>query len=284
MVYDVASLIADPADEREARWRPCERGRVEVQRRAADGEWLRSKEPLRLLRTCRYREIKSRPMLSLRTCSVRRYRVEGTVPAPASDDFAARLTDRRFRPLSAREERTYGWVTADNLLLTTFDADTMLRGEQVVLAVRIDRRRPNARLLRAQLDLETRARSKAADDGAGPRRLSREERAELKQHLQQELLRQTSPSVEVHTVVYDPRRRLVSMLSLARSANEALCALWQDTFGAALVGLTPWKRAVELLPRAEALDALERTEFWETPSSPSPAGGGELAAGRRFTS
>ena len=226
-------------------------------------------------------------MLSLRTCSVRRYRVEGTLPAPASEEFAARLTDRRFRPLSAREEKTYGWVTADNLLLTTFDADTLLRGEHAVLALRIDRRRVNARLLRAQLDLETRARTKAAEDGAGPRRLSRDERVELRRHLQQELLRQTSPGVEVHTVLYDPRRRLVSMLSLARSANEALCALWQDTFDAALVALTPWKRAVELLPKlaggsAEALDALERTEFCPAPLSASPDG--SSLSGRRFSS
>jgi hypothetical protein len=220
-------------------------------------------------------------MLSLRTCSVRRYRVEGTAPAPASEAFAARLTDRRFRPLSAREEKTYGWVTADNLLLTTFDADTLLRGEQAVLALRIDRRRVNARLLRAQLDLESRARAKAQDDGAGPRRMSRDERLELRQHLQQELLRQTSPSVEVHTVVYDPRRRLVSMLSLAKAANEALCALWQDTFEGALVALTPWKRALELLPglpggSADALDALERTEF-------CPAGEAAPPSARRFS-
>ena len=216
-------------------------------------------------------------MLSLRTCSLRRYRVEGTMPGPASDEFARRLTDRRFRPLTAREERTSGWVTADNLLLTTFDADTLLRGEQAVLALRIDRRRLNGRLLRAQMDLEVRARAKAVtEDGAGPRRLGREERQELKQHLQQELLRQTSPSVDTYTVLYDPRRRLVSMLSLSRPANDMLCVLWQDTFEATLVPLTPWKRALELLeapaagggPRPEALDALERTEFWEVSASP----------------
>src|SRR5687768_16675869 len=135
-------------------------------------------------------------MLTLRTCSLRRYRVEGTLPAPLSEEFARRLTDRRFLPLSAREERAYGWVTADNLLLTQFDADTLVRGEHVVLGLRIDRRRVNGRLLRAQLDLEVRARTRAADDGAGSRRLGREERLELRQHLQQELLRQTSPSVD----------------------------------------------------------------------------------------
>lgn len=202
-------------------------------------------------------------MLTLRTCSLRRYRIEGDLPSPGSEHFATRLTDRRFLPLSAREERTYGWVTADNLLLTQFDADTMLRGEHVVLGLRIDRRRVNPRLLRAQLDLEARGRAKAAEDGAGPRRMSRDERQEMRQHLHDALLRQTSPTVEAYTVLIDPVRRQVDMLTLSRRANEALCALFQDTFGAALAPLTPWKRSLELLARPEALDALERTIFWE---------------------
>lgn len=212
-------------------------------------------------------------MLTFRTCSLRRYRIEGTLPGPGTDEFAKRLTDRRFLPLSAREEKSYGWVTADNLLLTRFDADTLLRGEHVVLGLRIDRRRVNPRLLRAQLDLELRARTKAEGDGAGPRRMSREERQELRQHLTMELLRQTSPSVDAYTVLLDPRRRLVSLLSLSRPANEALCALFQSTFEAALVALTPWRRALELCPRPEALDVLERTEFWEGPAAEvSPPG------------
>lgn len=211
-------------------------------------------------------------MLALRTMSLRRYRVEGTVPGPGTDAFAARLTDRRFLPLAAKEEKTYGWVTAGNLLLTRFDADTLLRGEHVVLGLRMDRKRVSTRLLRAQLDLETRARSKAAEDGAAPRRMSREERQELRQHLTQELLRQTSPSVDAWTVLYDPRRRQLDMLSLSRPANEALCALWQATFESALVPLTPWRRGSELLARPEALEHLERTEFWEpSPGVRSPA-------------
>ncbi len=227
-------------------------------------------------------------MLTLRTCSLRRYRIEGALPPPGSDELHKRLTDHRFLPLSAREEKTYGWVTADNLLLTRFDDDTLLRGGQIALGLRIDRRRVNARLLRAQLDLEARARVQAAQDGAGPRRLSREERAELRQHLAQELLRQTSPSVDAYTVLIDPRRRLLSMLSLSRPANEALCALFGSTFDAALVPLTPWRRALELVPHPEALDALERTEFWEAPrdgrTAAPPAGPGPEAAPRRLPS
>jgi DNA recombination-dependent growth factor C len=210
-------------------------------------------------------------MLALRTCSVRRYRIEGALPAPASEEMVKRLTDRRFLPLSAREEKTYGWVTADNLLLTRFDADTLLRGEMVALGLRADRRKVNARLLRAQLDLEIRARALAVEDGAAPRRVSRDEKAELRQHLAQELLKQTSPSVDAWTVLIDPRRRQVNLLTLSKRAHEALTALFVDTFEASLTPLTPFQRAQELLPSPRALDLLDRTVFWEAPAVGMPS-------------
>jgi len=217
-------------------------------------------------------------MLTIRTCSLRRYRIQGTLPAPASEELNRRLTDRRFLPLAAREERTYGWVTADNLLLTRFDADTLLRGEQIVLGLRIDRRRVNPRLLRAQLDLETRARALASEDGAGPKRMSKDERQELRQHLAQELLKQTSPTVDAYTVIIDPARKQVNLLTLSRRAHETLSALFLDTFEASLAPLTPWRRAQELLDRPQALDALERTVFWEPESWPTAAVRPELGA------
>ncbi|MFM8979004.1 MAG: recombination-associated protein RdgC [Planctomycetia bacterium] len=226
-------------------------------------------------------------MLALRTCSLRRYRIQGSLPAPASDEMAKRLTDRRFLPLAAREERTYGWVTADNLLLTRFDADTLLRGEQVALGLRIDRRRINARLLRAQLDLEVRARARAAEDGGSLRRVSRDERSELRQQLAEELMKQTSPTVEAYTVLLDTRRREARLLTLSRRAHEAFCALFSDTFEASLLPLTPFQRGVELLEgrgaRPEALHALERTVFWEPVGvgAEAPAG---LPADRRISS
>jgi len=225
-------------------------------------------------------------MLALRTCSLRRYRIQGSLPAPASDEMAKRLTDRRFLPLAAREERSHGWVTADNLLVTRFDADTLLRGEQVVLGLRMDRRRVNARLLRAQLDLEVRARAQASEEAGGLRRVSRDERAELRQHLAEELMKQTSPSVDAFTVVMDTRRREVRLLTLSRRAHEALCALFSDTFDASLLPLTPFQRGVELLEergdRPEALHALERTVFWEAAGvGDAPEG---LPASRRMPS
>lgn len=215
-------------------------------------------------------------MLALRTCPLRRYRIEGSLPAPASEQMTKRLTDRRFLPLAAREEKTYGWVTADNLLLTQFDADTLLRGELVALGLRVDRRRVNGRLLRAQLDLEVRARALAAGDGGAPRRVSREEKSELRQHLAQELLKQTSPSVDAFTVLIDPRRKQVNLLSLSRRAHEVLTALFLDTFECSLTPLTPYRRAQELLDQPRALDLLDRTVFWDAPGLDTP--GREVAA------
>ena len=221
----------------------------------------------------------------LRSLSAKRYRVEGDLPAVHDPAFAKRLFERRFQPLSAHEERAVGWVTADNCLDTDLVRASFDRGPAAVFALRTDRRRVNGRLLRARMDLELRGRAKDAErDGEGARdaaagrkparrRVGREERAELRRALTEELLRDTSPTMEVHPVVWFPRDRLVLFLALSRPANESFRALFTDTFDASLSALTPFHRAVELLDgrgAAEALAGVSRTEFGRPPAAGPP--------------
>ena len=217
----------------------------------------------------------------LRSLSARRYRVEGDLPPIHDPKFAKRLLERRFKPLSAHEERGVGWVTADNCLDTELTGASVARGPAAVFSMRIDRRRVNGRVLRAMMDLEMRGRVKDAEaegEGAGTlavasraaggkaarRRVGREERAEIRRALTEDLLRNTSPSMEVHPVVLYPREKLVLFLALSRPANEAFRALFADTFEVGLAALTPFHRAVEMLEgrgAAEALAGVSRTEF-----------------------
>lgn len=221
-------------------------------------------------------------MLRLRSQSFRRYRIEGKVPSPLAAEFAERLHERRFRPLSPHEDRTYGWVSAHNLLLTRFDADTLLRGDRVAFAVRIDTRRVPPRLLRAHLDVdlaahlaaservaseraasERAASGRAASDGAGGR-VSREERKALRDEVVRRLRETTSPTVEAHTVLVDPRTRTVLVQSLSKRVQECVAMLFEDTFNARLDHLTPWRRAQEILGGTDEhalLEELRRTEF-----------------------
>jgi hypothetical protein len=208
-------------------------------------------------------------MIGLRSRSFRRYRVQGALPSPHGEAFLERLTARRFLPLLAGQERTYGWVSAANLLVTEFTPDRVACGPYVAFALRVDRRRVNARLLRAQVDLEVEARLKAAADAGGPRRLARDERRQLREDLRAELLRQTHPSVDATTVLLHPKRRLLFVLSLVRAANELVALHFRDTFDADLVPLTPWQRSLELLEESArsgpdlrpAFEDLRRAEF-----------------------
>ncbi|MGE0193505.1 MAG: recombination-associated protein RdgC [Planctomycetota bacterium] len=203
-------------------------------------------------------------MLRLRSQSVRRFRVVGPLPSPYEPAFAERLHDRRFRPLAPHEERTYGWVTADNLLVTRFDVDTLVRGETVAFALRIDQRRVPPRLLKAHLELELDARTKAAGDGGRPGRISREERKALREEITRRLLLETPPHVQAHGILLDPRRRVLYVQSLSRRVLEQVQLLVADTFEVSLEALTPWRRAQEIVAGTEAMAALEdirRTEL-----------------------
>jgi len=219
---------------------------------------------------------------SLRSLSARRYRIEGDLPSVESVDFARRLTDRRFEPLSPHEERTFGWVTVDNCLDARFEAGSTVRGPCTVFALRVDKRRINSRLLRAMMDLEFRGRKKDAErdqEGQGasgapakrpPGRVSRDERAEIRKALTAELLRNTNPTMEVHPVLVYPRDRVVLFGALSKPANELFRAAFSDTFDVTLSALTPFHRALELLEGRggnEALAAVRRTDFSRAPSA-----------------
>jgi hypothetical protein len=213
---------------------------------------------------------------ALRSLSARRYRVEGSLPTVHDADFARRLTDRKFQPLAPLEERAFGWVSADNCLDARFTAGSVAPGPCAVFALRVDRRRVNSRLLRAMLDLELRGRKKDAEataEGApAPRRgtrVSRDEKTELRRALTEELLRNTTPTMEVHPVVLYPRDGVVLFGALSKPANEVFRTLFADTFDVSLSALTPFHRALELLEGrgGEALAALRRTSFVPGPSA-----------------
>ena len=161
-------------------------------------------------------------------------------------------------------------MTADNLLVTDFNVDTVVRGDYAAFALRVDQRRVNARLLRAQVDLEVTARLKAARDSGGPAKLGREERKELREDLRAKLLRESNPSVDAFTVLLHPRRKIVTVLSLAKRANELVRVHFLDTFEATLAPLTPWQRGLEILDEdarhggvdlRPAFENLRRTDF-----------------------
>jgi DNA recombination-dependent growth factor C len=176
----------------------------------------------------------------IRSCSLRRYRIDGPLPDPRRPEILARLCARRFRPLAPHEERAFGWVSPGNLLVSEIEPEALAAGSRFMLSFRIDRRRVSPRLLKAHLDLEIRARVKAARDGAGAPRLDREERRKIRTELQQELLRQASPQAEAHTVVIDPPSGEVWVLTLSRAADEVFRALFQDTFEVDPIPIVPW--------------------------------------------
>jgi hypothetical protein len=193
----------------------------------------------------------------LRSISARRYRVEGEIPPVDSPAFAKRLSERRFRALGPRDERAFGWVSADNFLETELAPGTLSRGACAAFALRIDRRRADARLVRATLELEERAVR-----GDGKRR--RDERQEMRRAIAERLLAEAQPRIEVHPVLLFPRTKTLLFLSLSRPANETFRVHFADTFDASLSALTPFHRGLELLAdrgASEALAPLRRSEF-----------------------
>lgn len=212
-------------------------------------------------------------MFQLRTFTARRFRIEGELASVNDAAFTKRLLDRRFTPLSPHEERSFGWVSADNCLDSRFADGSVARGPAAVFSLRIDKRRVNSRLLRAMMDLELRGKKKDAEANAegGPllgkkpsARASREARTELRRQLTEELMRNTTPTMDVYHVVVYPRERMVLFGSLSKAAIDVFRTLFAETFDVTLSALTPFHRGLELLEArggSSALSALRREEF-----------------------
>jgi hypothetical protein len=214
---------------------------------------------------------------SLRSLSARRYRIEGALPSVESADFARRLTERRFEPQSPHEERTFGWVTADNCLDARFETGSTVGpcassrcAWTSAASTAASARDDGPRVPRPE---EGRG-ARGGRPGAGPGgdraakrpggRISRDERAEIRKALTEELLRNTNPTMEVHPVLVYPRDGIVLFGALSKPANELFRAAFSDTFDVALSALTPFHRALELLEGkggSEALAAVRRTDF-----------------------
>jgi hypothetical protein len=132
------------------------------------------------------------------------------------------------------------------------------------------------------MDLELRGRRKDAEanaegvagsrsDGGRPdgeqrpsARRSREEKSELRRQLTEELMRNTSPTMDVHNVIVYPRERMVLFGSLSKASNELFRTLFSETFDVTLSALTPYHRALEILEGkggSATLSSLRRTEF-----------------------
>ncbi len=167
-----------------------------------------------------------------RSGSVTRYTVMGSVPPITNEAFTEALSTRRFRSieLAASEEVSFGWVTPEDPSGNTFDVEDLDFEAAVWLRFRVDKKKLPA----AWLQIHRAIAQKAAG-----RPLSVKEKREVKEELEERLLPNVLPTVQLIDAAWFAQQKLALLMSTSTNVREVFDKLFRETFEVELEPQSP---------------------------------------------
>lgn len=172
-----------------------------------------------------------------------RYFVQGELPEDLLPWAESRLQKYLFLDIDdTLEEQSAGWVGLGNLLETDFQSGCAHRGEYLAFSLRIDTRRVPAALFHKHYLLAESAQKQRYQSG----RLSRDQKAGLKEAVRQELLRRQMPCPNLYDVVWSPVRGRLWLFATSPKVREVFETLFRETFALELYLLFPYTLAQSL--------------------------------------
>ena len=183
-----------------------------------------------------------------KSLSCTRYFVRGETPPDFLTWVDERLQSFLFREIDdTTDEKAWGWVVLDNLLQTSFDGGQAHKGEYLAFSLRIDTRKVPAAVFRKHyLMAEIKVRQEQKF-----RRLSRQQKLELKKTVMADLLRRQMPQPGLFDIVWHPGQQRLWLFATSPKVRE--------TFELDIYLLFPYTLAQDVLDAA-AQDRLEMVE------------------------
>jgi recombination associated protein RdgC len=170
--------------------------------------------------------------------TVRRMRVFGDLPEGWRELFRDRLNELAFRDPEEKQgkEEVEGWVLTQNLLDTDFtDFNRWLFNNQLVLALRVDKKTLPAKLLNATVQKRCEAWCQEKEVERCPASIKKE----IKENLEDEWLDRTLPRVAVTEAIWNIDAGYLLIHSLSSSTHERFKKRFHRTFGLKLVDWSP---------------------------------------------
>jgi DNA recombination-dependent growth factor C len=191
-----------------------------------------------------------------KTLSCTRYFVRGEMPPDFLTWVDERLQFNLFREIDdTNDEKAVGWVELDNLLQTSFEGGQAHKGEYLALSLRIDTRKVPAAVFRKHYllaEIKVRQEQKF-------RRLSRQQKLELKKTVMADLLRRQMPQPALFDIVWHPGQQRLWLFATSPKVRETFETLFRETFEMDIYLLFPYTLAQDVLD-ATTQDRLETVE------------------------
>ncbi len=187
-----------------------------------------------------------------------RFTVEGTPPASESfwDFVADRVAAFSFKDIDdTLDEYSIGWVSVKNMFDADFSYASYAAGDYVVLSMRVDERKVSPAVLK-KFVLKEEERIKKEKQVP---KLGRRMRVEIKERIQTQLIRKSSPVPALYDLYWNLADSTVVFFTTNKKAIALLEDLFKDTFDMAIVQQIPYLTAAKLLDD-EAADRLDNIQ------------------------
>ncbi len=188
------------------------------------------------------------------TASFVRFSVEGELPENIWDFIADRVASFSFRDIDETyEEDSLGWVSVLNMFDTDFEYASYAAGSYVTLSMRLDERKVSSVIVKKFVQKEEERIKKEKQIP----KISRSMRVEIKERIQNELMRKALPMPSVFDLCWNLENSTLLFFSTNKKAQALLEDLFKETFGLTLIQQIPYLCGEHLLDEDDA-DRLAR--------------------------
>lgn len=172
------------------------------------------------------------------TLSVRRYSVQGDVPASLPRTATMAIRRYSYKPIDDErgERETIGWVNPRDVLSNAFTFEDLKDGSVVLLGLRRDRKAYSPVLFKARL---RRMIEGAQKEKGGSRKISRQQRLAFEESLAVEMLKETSPTSAFVELAWDMDRGEVYMGATGNAVCDRAAEIFEATFDLRLMPRFP---------------------------------------------
>ena len=163
----------------------------------------------------------------------RQYRVKEKLPAQWQRKILAGLLNNIAQEIKPEDDevRSIGWCNAQFALDTQMTIEQCLFNEYLIIGMRVDTLSVPKGLLNMHCEREERKVKKELKKEA----LSRYERAEVREQVEERLRKRILPSIRSSEVVWSWEAGYVRFFSTNKGLNEEFMELFEESFGLTLV-------------------------------------------------
>ena len=193
--------------------------------------------------------------------SFTRFRITDSVPPSLWPELPDKLRQFAFQDIDEiPEQRSYGWVSFEDMLDTTFGLAPVEKGEYVTFSMRLDTRRVPPAVTKKHLALAMK-KEEALMREMGKKFVSRERKKELKEQVELKLRMRFLPIPAEFQVIWNTGTNMLYFASTQQKMIDMFQELFIRSFNLHMEPVTPYDLALTILGDAAKLDTLEPTQF-----------------------